>query len=191
MAETRKALQRRLREGFFERHVRLDLPGIDIGCGKDPLNQVFRRYDKEHGDTDAQLMEGVPDNAYSTVYASHILEHLDDPQEALKNWYRILAPGGHLIVIVPHADLYEKKRELPSKWNEEHKTMWLRGSDEGPVKGLTQTIASALPESLIIYVKTCSEGYEPNGDSHASGEYSIEAVVRKPRGPEREVRHGA
>jgi len=35
--ETTKARLRRLRERFFEKYIRPDLKGIDIGCGDDPV----------------------------------------------------------------------------------------------------------------------------------------------------------
>ena len=109
--ETSKAAARRLREGWFTKFAPDWMSGIDIGCQEDFLNHTFRRWDYRFGDPDATYMDGVPDNVFHTVYASHLLEHLDDPVVALTNWYRITRPGGHLIVIVPHRDLYEKKKE--------------------------------------------------------------------------------
>src|SRR5262249_15513208 len=41
----------------------------------------------------------------------------------LKNWFRILKPGGHLIVAVPDEDLYEQNT-FPSIFNDDHKTSW-------------------------------------------------------------------
>lgn len=190
MAETSKARARREREGWFDKYIQLDKPGIDIGAGSDPLNEVFRRYDVLHGDGDAQTMAGIPDESFYTVYASHVLEHLHDPIEALRNWWRILAPGGYLIVQVPHMDLYEKKTDLPSRWNADHKTYWIPAilfhSGDNPnypshVRGLDETLYAAIGDKAkrIEYLTVLDEGYAANGDSHPGGEYSIEACIYK------------
>jgi ubiquinone/menaquinone biosynthesis C-methylase UbiE len=182
MAETAKAFARRTRENWFNRYAPDWLAGIDIGCQRDFLNETFRRWDMIYGDEDATFMHGVSDGKFRTVYASHVLEHLPDPVAALQNWFRILKPGGHLIVCVPHRDLYEKKTTLPSKWNGDHKTFWLPEVGEPPVTlGLRETIAQAVPTGKIVYVRVLDEGFESHGpENHSGGEYSIEAVVEKP-----------
>jgi len=44
------------------------------------------------------------DGSFAEVYASHVLEHLDhrgEMQRALREWFRVLQPGGKLYVSVP------------------------------------------------------------------------------------------
>src|SRR5690348_8692983 len=123
--ETKKAHNRRLREGWFEKYAPETHSGIDIGCQRDMIHESFRPWDLIFGDGDATHMADVADDTYHTVYASHVLEHLADPDTAVLNWYRITKPGGHLIVIVPHRDLYEKKDDLPSRWNGDHRWFFL------------------------------------------------------------------
>lgn len=182
MAETFKSSGRRVREKWFEQYAPDHLVGIDIGCQHDPLNHTFRRWDLIFGDGDATFMEGVPDSSFYTVYASHVLEHVADPVLAVKNWYRILRPGGHLIINVPHRDLYEKKYLLPSRWNGEHKTFWLPENHEPPcTRGLRQTVLEAIPEANIVLLRVLDEGFrDPGPEQHSDGEYSIEVIVKKP-----------
>lgn len=184
MGETSKAKDRRIAERWFDRYAPSELPGIDIGCGDDPLCETFRQWDISKGDGDATLMEGVADESYCTVYASHVLEHLNDPITALQNWYRILKPGGHLIICVPHRDLYERKKELPSNWNGDHKTFWLTDRHELPcTRGIIPTIREAIPDAVIMTVKILDDGFSDPGPAiHSLGEYSIEAIVKKPNG---------
>lgn len=181
MGETAKARSRRLRENWFETYAPERLPGIDIGCQRDPLNHTFRRWDVIFGDPDATWMEGVPDSIFFTVYASHVLEHVVDPVSAIKNWYRILMKGGHLIVCVPHRDLYEKKNDLPSRWNHEHKTYWLPEKSEPPCTlGLRSTILKAIPNARIVKLSVLNEGFvDPGPEKHSAGEYAIEAIIKK------------
>ena len=126
MFETSKALQRRLHDSrFASRYFVGD--GIDIGGGNDALAQYSelfprmsscRQWDLKDGD--AQRLASVPDASLDFAHASHILEHMVDPREALKHWLRVLRPGGHLVALVPDEDLYEQG-VFPSTFNPDHK----------------------------------------------------------------------
>lgn len=41
------------------------------------------------------------DNTFDRVIATHILEHLTNPHEALKEWKRVLKVGGTLSILIP------------------------------------------------------------------------------------------
>jgi ADP-heptose:LPS heptosyltransferase/SAM-dependent methyltransferase len=126
MHETSKAVQRRLHDSnFITRYFRGN--GIDIGAGNDPLGQYIElfplmesclSYDREDGD--AQDMKGCKEGQFDFVHASHCLEDLHDPLTGLRNWLKILKPGGHLIVTVPDEDMYEQG-VFPSTFNSDHK----------------------------------------------------------------------
>lgn len=182
MGETSKSKARREREGWFATYAPDHLSGIDLGCQDDPLNHTFRRWDICFGDSDATEMEGVPDEQFWTVYASHILEHLSFPRRAIKRWYDICKTGGHLIICVPHRDLYERKLMLPSRWNHEHKYFWLPDREEPPcTKCLKKEILAAIPDANIVSYRVLDEGYNHDigPDEHPVGEFSIEAIIRK------------
>lgn len=176
-AETTKAKQRRLREGFFEQYCKGY--GIDIGYGGDPVVSNCQGWDIEHGD--AQYLKGVKDNAFDFVYSSHTLEHVADPVVALRNWWRILKSNGYLILYIPHRDLYEKKKTLPSMWNPNHKRFFLLDKDDMPdTLGIVPLIKKTLSHFEITYAKECNEGHTITDPSiHSDGEYSIEVVVFK------------
>jgi len=42
-----------------------------------------------------------PDAAFSLIYCSHVLEHVPEDRKAMREMYRVLQPGGQLIVSVP------------------------------------------------------------------------------------------
>jgi SAM-dependent methyltransferase len=119
MRETTKAFEIRRERGDFQRY--LIGKGIDIGAGDDSLyilNGSVRSYDKRDGN--AQFMAEIADATYDFVYSSHCLEHMPDVQLALRNWVRIIKPGGILYVVVPDFELYEKGM-WPSRFNQDHK----------------------------------------------------------------------
>lgn len=40
------------------------------------------------------------------VFSSHFLEHVIDYKACLKEWWRVIKPGGHLTLYLPHKNLY-------------------------------------------------------------------------------------
>src|SRR2546425_2665638 len=80
--------------------------GIDIGCGPDPVLPNVDRFDFEQGD--ANTITRYVQKQYDFVFSSHTLEHMVDPYAALGEWFALVKPGGHLIVLVPDEDLYEQ-----------------------------------------------------------------------------------
>ena len=182
MSETQKAHSRRLREGWYDKYCPSDKSGLDIGCQRDPVNNTFRRWDVIFGDGDGAVLEGIPNETYFTIYASHVLEHVDNPVAAVRRWWQVLKPQGHLIVCVPHRDMYEKKKKLPSHWNQEHKHYFLPETAEDPCTlSLKSVIEQAITSPYTFKeFRILDEGFEYHGDlKHSSGEYSIEAVVCK------------
>jgi len=177
VSETSKARARRMREGFFDTYCRGH--GIDIGFGGDLVVEGFRGWDAEDGD--ATFLEGLDDEAFDTVYSSHCLEELPDPVTALRNWWRVLRKGGHLILYLPHRDLYEKRTKLPSRWNIDHKHFFLPFDDDAPdTIGVVPLIRRTLEGCEVVSVKVCDEGHTiTDPEVHSDGEYSIEAVARK------------
>jgi SAM-dependent methyltransferase len=53
---------------------------------------------------EAGQLDEIPDDTYDAVLASHVLEHLANPIGALREWRRVVRPGGYVLLIVPHRD---------------------------------------------------------------------------------------
>lgn len=93
---------------------------LDLGCGPD---KVFPHFIGLDSMKDTRLF-GIPmkpdlvgdverltlfaDGAFDTVFSSHTLEHIVDFRSALAEWFRVVAVGGHLILYLPHRDLYPR-----------------------------------------------------------------------------------
>lgn len=180
MGETQKATARRVRERFFEKYCKGK--GLDIGPDDDPVTPYVETWTwRDNGD--AIYMKGKPDNSYDWVYVSHVWEDVDRSRLALalRSWWRLVIRGGYLIIVVPHRDLYEKKKELPSRWNSGHKVFWLMDRNEKPdTFGVLPMIRSCIKDYEIVRAVVCDDGNTvTDPEVHSDGEYSIEVVLQK------------
>jgi SAM-dependent methyltransferase len=55
----------------------------------------------------------LPDASYDIIACSHILEHVDD-RKALAELYRVLRPGGSLIIMIPVIEGWSETYENPA-----------------------------------------------------------------------------
>jgi ubiquinone/menaquinone biosynthesis C-methylase UbiE len=52
----------------------------------------------------AENLGAFPDGAFQVVVAKHVVEHLQDPGQAIAELSRVLAPGGMLLMSTPNLD---------------------------------------------------------------------------------------
>lgn len=163
MTETRKTIAL---WGEFEKSL-LKGTGIDIGCGTDPVSPSARRFDMDDGDAN-RIIEYVND-VFDYVYSSHCLEHMVDAQSALHQWWQLVRPGGHLILVVPDEDLYEQG-EFPSRFNHDHKWSFTisKSSSWSPVSLNLLDMARSLPDSELVSICLQDNGYDRRLLKHGS-----------------------
>ena len=132
--------------------------GIDVGCGDDPVLTSVDRFDKTEGD--ANRLSRHVRKQYDFVFASHVLEHMDDPREALVDWLAVLKPGGHLIFLVPDEDLYEQGC-YPSLFNDDHKHTFTiaKARSWSPVSVNILDLVRGL-EAELVSVELQDHGYD-------------------------------
>ncbi len=130
--ESRKAYRRRCENGFWSRWLRepniLDLgfrggtpDALPIVDGAIGIELDYPGYDGLH--------LPCPNGWVNTVHASHMLEHVAPPEDYLREWHRVLAIGGTMILFVPSAFLYERRLTVPpSRFSPEHLRSYTPGS---------------------------------------------------------------
>lgn len=126
--ETAKSHIDRIDSGFYSRYM--SGQGIDIGY-KGSVQGALPVLPTARGIEEGDYVNGrlpYDENTLDYVYSSHCLEHLKDYKNPLQDWFRVLKVGGHLVVTVPHRDLYEKKLAPPSKYNGAHKRFYTPSS---------------------------------------------------------------
>jgi SAM-dependent methyltransferase len=84
----------------------------------------------------------VSDESQDFVISSHVIEHFFDPIKALREWMRVVRPGGYIFIIAPHkertfdrdrprttlAELiarHEGRIPRPSHDTHEHYSVWI------------------------------------------------------------------
>jgi SAM-dependent methyltransferase len=95
---------------------------LDVGCGRKPYQKTFFSGASEYIGCDylsdrscpdvicSALELTFPDNSFDTVVSTEVLEHVPDPQRALREMFRVVKPGGFVIVSTP---LYWPRHEVP------------------------------------------------------------------------------
>lgn len=73
--------------------------GLDIGSSKWPLSNSRPIDFTEH--ENAYIIKET-DSCIDYIFASHLIEHLDDIDRALNEWKRVLKKNGILFLYVPH-----------------------------------------------------------------------------------------
>jgi glycosyltransferase involved in cell wall biosynthesis/SAM-dependent methyltransferase len=54
----------------------------------------------------------LEDSSVDFVISSHVMEHFAEPIKALKEWHRVVRPGGYIFVIAPHKNrTFDRNRE--------------------------------------------------------------------------------
>jgi SAM-dependent methyltransferase len=192
MKECSKSIQRRLADSNFLRNYFVG-EGLDIGGKPDPLSlykELFplmssiKTWDWEDGD--AQFLKGVADKSLNFVHSSHCLEHLVDPTEGLRNWFRVLQEGGYLVITVPDEDLYEQG-VFPSVFNGDHKwtfTIFKSKSWSDKSLNLLDLIRELGPAAEPVRIEQLSASYRfnlPRFDQTLTpvAECGIEIIIRK------------
>lgn len=176
--ESRKTYEEKLNNGFFKKYM--SGIGLDIGYSGYEKDVVSILQDAIGIDLSYPGYDGLtlpfPDSSQDYVYSSHVLEHILFYQITLKEWFRVIKKHGHIITIVPHRDLYEKKTELPSLWNGDHKRLYTPAS-------LLKEFEDSLPINSfrVRHLKDNDYGhdYYQSINEHSKGQYEIELVIEK------------
>lgn len=101
---------------------------IDIGCGEKPYKQMLSEYvdehigvdhyDCTHDQSNIDLFGNaykipMKDNSFDSAICTAVLEHLEEPEQAIKECFRVLKNDGFAIYSVPFIwHLHEEPRDF-------------------------------------------------------------------------------
>jgi SAM-dependent methyltransferase len=177
--EASRTFKEKLRNGFFSTYMAGEVI-IDVGYRgvyPDPVPILPHAIgvDLSFPGYDGTTLP-FADGSIDTVYSSHMLEHVVDYRATIRDWHRVVRLGGFIVCVVPHQFLYEKKRALPSRWNDDHKRFYT------PASLLREFEESLEPNTYRVrHLRDNDEGYtyDIGPEAHSGGGYEIELVVQK------------
>jgi SAM-dependent methyltransferase len=105
--------------------------GVDLGFGGDPITASAIRIDMPapYGAVgqhpvqlggDASNLVWFRDNALDYVFSSHLLEDFDDTSAVLREWLRVLKPGGRLVIYCPDEQRYREHCQRTGEFHNPH-----------------------------------------------------------------------
>jgi len=96
---------------FSSNVTAIDISAEQVEQNKRAYPQIdFRQHDV------AELFP-FADRTFDIIWCSEVLEHLFDPAYALQEMHRIMAPGGKLLVTVPHHGFFKNLLITLFKWD--------------------------------------------------------------------------
>ncbi len=94
---------------------------------------------------------------------------MKEPENALVEWWKLVKPGGYLILIVPDEDLYEQG-VFPSRFNPDNKATFTISKAKGwsPVSINVLDLVKRLPNSEIISLELQDNNYDRSLLNHGN-----------------------
>jgi len=154
--------------------------GLDVGCGSFKAFPHFIGVDnghhaKEFGwdfKPDVHVEDATNLNVFASqsmdfVFSSHLLEHIENTQKALKEWWRVLKVGGYLVLYLPDKFQYPNIGEAGA--NPDHKHDFHRDD-------IIQTMDKFAKGYNLVRNEKRDADY---GEGQAGNEYSFLQVFQK------------
>lgn len=103
---------------------------LDVGCGVKPYYPFFAERASEYVGVDvvenpAAELRGsveelpVPDGSFDLVLCTQVLEHCDDPAQAVRELRRVTAPGGRVLASTHGVQVYHPSPQDYWRWTHE------------------------------------------------------------------------
>jgi SAM-dependent methyltransferase len=167
--------------------VRLIAAGFEVYCC-DLYPEIFRlpAVDIRRGDLGATLP--YPDQSFDYIACLEGLEHIENPQQAIREFARLLRPGGQLIASVPNIQNIEERLKWLVYGYTSHFKPLTRASVESARREFSEKVEVTLHVNAISYSElryTLEEYgfeivklYRDKPKAHAWAYWPIVALIR-------------
>jgi len=167
--------------GFMDKYLSgqtlLDFGSNGYTQGTTTFHENAIGVDTDYPNYNGQIFP-FPDEHFDGILGSHVLEHIptENLNTVIQELHRVLKTDSYLVLTLPHKFLYERKNELPSRNNGDHRRFYTPGS-------LLAEIETALVPNTYR-VELCRDnddgyGYSIPMDQHPAGAYEIILSIKK------------
>jgi SAM-dependent methyltransferase len=137
---------------------------LDVGCGIRPYLPYFEPYASEYVGVDignpAADLEGsvealpVPEASYDVVLCTQVLEHVADPDQAIRELSRVTAPGGRVLASTHGVQVYHPSPTDYWRWTHAGLARLFEGGGEWASVSVTPVggAATCLGAMSAVYV---------------------------------------
>ena len=94
--------ERLWRTGRFD-----SVTGVDLMPRPDNLNESVRWIAADLNDS-----IGIPNSVFDVIVAAEVIEHLENPRALAREWFRLLRPGGVVILSTPNNETWRSLLSL-------------------------------------------------------------------------------
>jgi SAM-dependent methyltransferase len=162
----RHALARWLREQAAELETGDKVRILDVGCGVKPYYPFFAHVTSEYVGVDvvenpaAELLgpvEALPveDASFDVVLCTQVLEHCDDPAQAVRELRRVTRPGGRVLTSTHGVQVYHPSPVDYWRWT--HEGLRRLFEQNGSWSSLTVEAAAGTGSALAMLLGTYVE----------------------------------
>jgi ADP-heptose:LPS heptosyltransferase/predicted SAM-dependent methyltransferase len=148
---------------------------LDLGCGKYKAFPHFIGVDNGNHEQfgwnirpdvyveTCERLDVFASQSMDAVFSSHLLEHIVDYKAALREWWRVVKPHGHLCLYLPHKQFYPNIGEHGANPTHVHDFM---------------------PDDIIAAMREVAKGWDlvEKQDRNEGDEYSMFLVFRRTGG---------
>ena len=139
---------------------------LDVGCGVKPYYPFFAEHASEYVGVDvvenpaAELqgsVEALPvaDASFDLVLCTQVLEHCDDPAQAVRELRRVLAPGGRVLASTHGVQVYHPSPHDYWRWT--HAGLRRLFAENADWASLAVTPAAGTASTLAMLLATYVE----------------------------------
>lgn len=143
--------------------------GVDLGAGHGKIRETSLGIDfgscGKNWEGDVTTLHWFKDEVLDYVYSSHTLEHVDDDRVVLKEWLRVIKPGGRLVLYLPDDEEFDNTEQVA---NREHKHVYTVES----LRTLLESIGG-------LEIITCVQDKGKVEAYPGHNRYSVLAIARK------------
>lgn len=119
-----------------------------------------------------------PDHSFDLLIANHVLEHISEDVKAMREFFRVLKPGGSAILQVPYTTNVDRSIEMPTATDDASRSAYFGQRDHVRIYALEDYIARLQSAGFDVQILPADELKHFERYATQPGEQFL--LIRKP-----------